>query len=268
MQYRTEPALLRELSQMLRAGGIEDAELEAKWICEDAADAAQAREIAARRAAHEPLQYLLGKWEFYGLPVSVGRGVLIPRADTETLVEAVLQRVPDKKEQRLADLCTGSGCIALALAVHLPQSRIIALEKSPDALRYAVQNTAENGLTDRVCVAEADVLDPAEAVKYRGLTAIVSNPPYLTGEEMLHLQREVQFEPETALRGGADGLRFYRGIAALWRESLMPGGLIAFEIGYRQAAAVAGILHENGYVQIETVRDLSGNERVVLGRRG
>ena len=123
-----DPALLRELIAVLQHGGIEDAELEAKWILEDAASEAHARDIAAHRAKHEPLQYLLGKWEFYGLTMFVGEGVLIPRADTETLVDAVLSRVKDQNDQQVADLCTGSGCIALALAQHLPQTADLQIQ--------------------------------------------------------------------------------------------------------------------------------------------
>ena len=137
-----DPALLWKLIAMLNSGGIEDAELEAKWILEDAGSAEQAREIARQRAKHAPLQYLLGKWEFYGLTVFVGPGVLIPRADTETLVDAVLSRVKDKAGQRIADLCTGSGCIALALARHMPQTVFTGADISEQALAYALKNKA------------------------------------------------------------------------------------------------------------------------------
>ena len=140
MMKQFDPALLRELTGILQAGGIADAALEAKWILEDAPSAEDARQIAERRAKHEPLQYLLGEWEFYGLPFCVGEGVLIPRADTETIVDAALSRIPDRSGQQILDLCTGSGCIALTLAEHLPQSTVIGLEKSPEALRYAVKN--------------------------------------------------------------------------------------------------------------------------------
>ena len=261
-----DPALLRELIALLQSGQIEDAELEAKWILEDAGSAAQARDIAQHRAKHEPLQYLLGKWEFYGLTVFVGKGVLIPRADTETLVDAVLSRVGDQAGQRIADLCTGSGCIALALAAHMPQTAFTGADISEDALFYARKNKAYHRAqkVEFVC---ADVLSAAFAAQHSGLTAIVCNPPYLTAEDMQHLQAEVQYEPETALYGDTDGLHFYRTITRLWRAALRKGGLLAFEIGCTQGKAVAGILAENGFTGIETLRDLNGNDRVVLGRR-
>lgn len=258
--------LLRELIAILRNGQIEDAELEAKWICEDADSPAYAREIAKRRAQHEPLQYLLGTWEFYGLPMTVGAGVLIPRADTETLVEAVRERLPDCAGQKIADLCTGSGCIALALAAHMADSDFVGLDASAAAWEYAKKNLALNGLRN-VQFWCANVLLPETAAQLRGLAAIVCNPPYLTAEEMQNLQPEVRFEPAEALDGGADGLHFYREITRLWRDSLSKGGLLAYEIGWQQGAAVAEILRTNGFADVEILRDLSGNERVVLGRK-
>ena len=261
-----DPALLRELIAVLERGGIEDAELEAKWILEDADSADHAREIAQHRAKHAPLQYLLGKWEFYGLTVFVGLGVLIPRADTETLVEAVLSRIRDKAGQHIADLCTGSGCIALALAKHMPQTAFTGADISDAALAYALKNKAYHNLqnTEFIC---ADVLSEAFAAQQHDLAAIVCNPPYLTAEDMQHLQAEVQYEPETALYGDADGLHFYREITRLWKQALCAGGLLAFETGCTQGTAVAEILAENGFSGIEILRDLNGMERVVLGRR-
>lgn len=261
-----DPVLHRQLTARLADGGIEDAELEAKWILEDAADEQDARTIAARRAEHEPLQYLLGKWEFYGLPFRVGRGVLIPRPDTETLVDAVLSRVPDCDGQQILDLCTGSGCIALALATHRPLSRIIGLEKSSDALAFARQNRMALDIPN-VQMLQGDVLAQEIAAQYRELTAIVSNPPYLTADDMQRLQKEVTFEPAAALDGGADGLHFYREMTRLWRDALCTGGLLAYEIGIHQGNDVAAILVQNGFGCIERICDLSGIERVVLGRK-
>lgn len=261
-----DPNLHRELTAVLQSGGIDDPALEAKWILEDTASEADARAAAARRAKHEPLQYLLGKWEFYGMPFYVGEGVLIPRPDTETVVDAVLSRLKDSAGQQILDLCTGSGCIALALAAHLPQSRITGLEKSPAALRYAERNQAALGLKNAQMLA-ADVLDPAAAALYRELDAIVSNPPYLTAEDMRRLQREVSYEPAAALDGGSDGLHFYREITRLWRGSLRAGGMLAFEVGIHQAENVAAILEQNGFERMERIRDLGGIERVVLARK-
>ncbi len=261
-----EPNLHRELTTLLAAGGIEDAELEAKWILEDAASEAQARQIAKRRANHEPLQYLLGEWEFYGLPFCVGEGVLIPRPDTETLVDAVLSRIPDRSGQQILDLCTGSGCIALTLAANLPHSHITGLEKSPAALRYAQKNQELLHIKNAQML-EKDVLLPETAAAYHSLAAIVSNPPYLTADDMANLQEEVRYEPAAALDGGKDGLHFYREITRLWRDALCAGGLLAYEVGVYQANDVAAILSQNGFRHIECIRDLGGIERVVLGRK-
>ena len=261
-----DPVLLREILAVLQTGSIEDAELEAKWILEDASDAGHAREIAQRRAKHEPLQYLLGKWEFYGLTVFVGPGVLIPRADTETLVDAVLSRVKDFAGQRIADLCTGSGCIALALAAHMPQTSFTGIDISDDALAYALKNKAYHNLQNTAFL-RADVLAAETAAQYRDLAAIVCNPPYLTAEDMRQLQAEVQYEPESALYGEKDGLHFYRSITKIWKQTLCTGGLLAYEVGCTQANAVAEILAENGFSAIEILRDLNGMERAVLGRR-
>ena len=261
-----DPALLRELIAVLQGGQIEDAELEAKWILEDADSAAQARDIAQHRAKHEPLQYLLGKWEFYGLTVFVGKGVLIPRSDTETLVDAVLSRVKDSAGQCIADLCTGSGCIALALAAHMPQTAFTGTDISEDALQYARKNKAYHNMQNAEFVC-ADVLSADFAAKHHDLAAIVCNPPYLTAADMQQLQAEVRHEPETALYGDTDGLHFYREITCLWKQTLCAGGLLAFEIGCTQGEAVAEILSAYGFTGVETIRDLNGNDRVVLGRR-
>ena len=265
MMNRVEPALLHELTGMLQAGGISDAALEAKWICEDMPDAAAARETARRRAKHEPLQYLLGSWEFYGLRIAVGQGVLIPRADTETLVEAALDRLKQTASPRIADLCTGSGCIALALKSQRPDADVTGIEKSADAMKFAEKNRTALSLDIRLL--SGDVLQAETAASFTELDCIVSNPPYLTAGDMAHLQQEVTFEPAAALDGGADGLHFYRGITRLWRDSLKPGGLLAFEIGFTQGAAAAEIMRQNGYEHVEVLRDLNGNDRVVLGYR-
>lgn len=260
------PVLLRELIALLRDGEIEDAELEAKWILEDAETDADAREIARRRANREPLQYLLGKWEFYGLTMFVGEGVLIPRADTETLVEAVLSRVKDCFGQMIADLCTGSGCIALALAAHMENTRFAGIDVSAAAAEFAKKNLAFHQFPN-VKFDCANVLDASTAAQYHDLAAIVCNPPYLTAEDMQNLQAEVRYEPETALYGESDGLHFYREITRLWRDSLCTGGLLAYEVGIRQADDVAAILSQNGFAAIEKLRDYNGVERVVLGRK-
>ncbi len=259
----TDPALLRELTEILQTGGIENAAMEAKWILEDMPDAQSARDVANRRAEHYPLQYLLGGWEFYGLYFHVGEGVLIPRADTETLVDAVLQHGHLPKKATLVDLCTGSGCIALALQSLLEEDTVYGIEKSEAAFAYAQKNAAYHKLA--VDFRLADVLDAQTAAAFTDVDVIVSNPPYLTAADMQQLQKEVSYEPKMALAGGEDGLYFYREITALWKTSLKAGGMLAFEVGIHQAEAVREILRNNNFVNIGTMPDLCGIERVVYG---
>lgn len=217
-------------------------------------------EIAQRRRAGEPLQYLLGEWEFYGMRMLVGEGVLIPRQDTEVLADTVIGLCRGQSPLRIADLCTGSGCIALALKKHLPRSEVMGLDRSERALSYAERNRALHGLLVEFRL--GDVENPV----FAELDVIVSNPPYLTPEDMEHLQKEVTYEPAMALLGGEDGLYFYRTIASRWKAALRPGGLIAFEGGMGQAQSIAGILSENGYGEIGIIPDLCGIDRVITAR--
>ncbi|MCQ2417876.1 MAG: peptide chain release factor N(5)-glutamine methyltransferase [Oscillospiraceae bacterium] len=260
-----QPQLYEKLVSILQGGEIPDAELEAKWITEDAETAEQALEIAERRARHEPLQYLLGAWEFYGMKMFVGSGVLIPRADTETMVDAICSRFPESAPLRIADLCTGSGCIALALKAHFPNAEVIGIDRSNAALAYAKRNAAYHHLP--VQMIEADVC-AAETPRQQGrFDLIVSNPPYLTANDMLHLQQEVQYEPAMALDGGEDGLDFYRSITKNWVPSLKQNGMLCFEIGIFQAEDVTGIMAENGLAELEQIADLNGITRVICGRK-
>jgi release factor glutamine methyltransferase len=225
------------------------------------------RELAARRAEGYPLQYLLGEWEFYGCPMKVGEGVLIPRPDTETLVDAAIELCRERRltSPRIADLCSGSGCIAVALGKEIPGSEVTAIELSEAAFGYLTQNIKLN--RSAVKAVQADVLDGNTARSFTELDMIVSNPPYLTAQEMAELQQEVRFEPESALAAGGDGLSFYRAIPAIWRESLKPGGIIAFEVGDRQHEDVAGILSECGFGNISFRHDAAGIARVVTAEK-
>ena len=272
------------LRQQLRAGGLESPEFEAGCLAEQLfgtawrlmppqqlaqpltpEEDAALHTLARRRLAGEPLQYLLGEWEFYGLPFAVGPGVLIPRQDTETLVECALQATEGILAPSILDLCAGSGCIGIALAHCLPHARITAVEQSADALRYLQENAALNRTP--LHIVKGDVLDPALAESIRGVDVIVSNPPYLSAADLAALQKEVQAEPRAALDGGEDGLLFYRQMPALWLESLKPGGRLLFEIGMGQEEAVSGFLARAGYTNLEIFPDLAGISRVVSGRR-
>lgn len=222
-----------------------------------------ALEMLGRRVSGYPLQYILGEWEFFGLPFKVGEGVLIPRQDTETLVERVrdilLERAPE--ERCTADLCAGSGCIGIALA-KLCGARVRCIELSEAAFGYLEQNIALNGVGDRVTAVLADVLDESSADGEFDL--IVSNPPYLDDTDMKNLQPEVAHEPKMALYGGSDGLGFFRGMIAVWTKRLKRGGAFAVEIGMGQERGVIEIFAENG-IRADCITDMRGIYRVVYG---
>lgn len=220
--------------------------------------AAEILSLAQRRSEGEPLQYLLGQWEFWGCNFKVGEGVLIPRPDTETLVEQVLDicRRNSLSAPKIADLCSGSGCIAAALKKELPDAEVYAVELSEKALPYLRQNIKLNGLD--IHIIEGDVLKGETAREITGLDILVSNPPYLTSQDMRELMTEVRYEPESALFGGEDGLDFYRAITKLWKSSVKNGGYIAYEFGMGQHDAVKDILEENGFTDVELRRDGGG----------
>ncbi len=277
---------------MLAAAGVEDHRFDTDCLFEDILDADKVtlllhgdREVpepdadklmsaAEKRCSGIPLQYILGKWEFYGRTFFVGDGVLIPRPDTEILVERVIEHFTNAGiySPEICDLCSGSGCIAVTLKKELPKAAVHAVELSSDAMPYLIKNIRHNEADVKIIKGDVtdgrlieNFLDPDDVGEYRKIDAVVSNPPYLTDKEMTELSREVKREPEIALRGGADGLRFYRVISALWKEILKDGGLIAFETGYEQGEAVRDILQKSGYRHIAIFKDHAGNDRVVTG---
>lgn len=219
-----------------------------------------------RREQGEPLQYILGEWEFYGLKIFVGKGVLIPRPETELLVEKILEFAGNKPDLKILDLCTGSGCIALALKKFLPDAEISAVDVSETALSYAEKNIKYHHLAIKLF--HADVLDKNFAGQFQNYDIIVSNPPYLTSEEMKDLQTEVRHEPETALSGiSSDGTYFYQEITSIWKHALKSGGLLAYEIGWKQAPRVSELLNSNDFEQIQIIQDYEHRDRVVTGRK-
>ncbi|MCI8493029.1 MULTISPECIES: peptide chain release factor N(5)-glutamine methyltransferase [Anaerotruncus] len=229
----------------------------------DSAKLAAFHGLVARYKAGEPLQYLLGMWEFYGLPFEVGPGVLIPRPDTETLVETALRLLKGAAAPAVADLCAGSGCVAAAIAHARPDAHVYAVELSDAAFIYLVRNLARNAPGNTKAI-RGDVFAPPPLPP---LDLIVSNPPYITRAEMETLSPQVRREPEMALLGGEDGLDFYRALPRACLPLLRPGGYIAFEVGYTQADAVADLLRQNGYQSCAAARDLAGIRRVVYARR-
>lgn len=223
----------------------------------------------SRRAAGEPVQYILGEWEFCSLALSVGPGVLIPREDTRTLVLAVLEALPERKGGPLykgIDLCSGTGAVALAVAASR-DAEVLAVEKYADAYRYLLENRARYPAL-RVEPVRGDMLDASFAASVAGERDFIAvNPPYIETGALPGLQREVLQEPETALDGGPDGLRFYRALGALWAEKLRPGGVLAAEIGEAQGEAVAALFAAAGLRGVRVLRDGAGLDRVVTGRR-
>lgn len=227
----------------------------------------QAEEYTARILSGEPLAYILGQWDFYGLNLQVNSNVLIPRDDTCAVTELAIKyakELPDTP--RILDLCTGSGCIGLAVAKHIPNARITLADLSKEALVIARKNVTANGLLSRVSCVTADAL--AGPDKFLGkFDVIVSNPPYITAQEMEELPHSVRdFEPHMALYGGADGLDFYRGIADKYRDALKPGGYLCFEFGMGQGDAVCQILTMNGYTILERTKDYNKIERAVIAQ--
>lgn len=219
--------------------------------------------LLRRRAAGEPVQYLLGEWDFMGLTFAVGPGVLIPRPETELLAETAIACLRGRQKPRVLELCGGSGCIAIAVAKALPQAEITVLELSGDAMSYLQKNIARHGVKN-VTAVQGDALSPPQTIAGR-YDAILSNPPYIARGELPTLQREVRREPAMALDGGADGLDFYRGFNGIYPKMLTDGGLLLYEIGEEQGDAVAALLREAGLERVTVLRDLYGLPRDVLG---
>ena len=220
-----------------------------------------------RLSAGEPLAYVLGEWDFYGMRLQVDPNVLIPRDDTCAVTAlAVQQALFLDKAPRILDLCTGSGCIGLAVAHRVKDARVTLADVSPEALQVAKRNTVNQHLTARVSCVAADALQPPPAFLGK-FDLIVSNPPYITGQEMRELPDSVRrYEPHLALYGGEDGLDFYRAIAKNYSQALRPGGYLCFEYGASQGDAVSAILRENGYTILERTRDYNDRDRAILAR--
>ena len=217
-------------------------------------------QIVSRRENHEPIQYILGKAEFYGLDFKVDKNVLIPRPDTEILVERVINFVGDNLYTVL-DIGTGSGCIPITVAANCKNVKAYTVDVSEYATKVAKENAKLNGVEERVTFLNMDILKDFPDLE---VDCIVSNPPYIEDGVIPTLMSDVKdYEPYIALSGGADGLVFYRRIAEKGYEILKKGGLIVFEVGYNQAQAVKEILKNNGFVDMEIIKDLAGINRVV-----
>ncbi len=214
----------------------------------------------------EPLAYVLGQWEFYGVQLYVDQNVLIPRDDTCPVTELAIQFASRLEAPRVLDLCTGSGCIGLAVAKNVPQARVVLADISKEAMAVAKRNVIGNRLSSKVACVSADALsDPPGILGEFDL--IVSNPPYITSEEMTQLPDSVKkFEPHLALHGGDDGLKFYRAIAKKYQKILKPGGGLCFEFGMGQGDDVCRILENNMYTILDRTSDYNNIERAVLAQ--
>ena len=219
-----------------------------------------------KRIQGVPLQYITGSWSFMGRNYLVGEGVLIPRDDTETAVVTFLERIKGRNVSRIADLCSGSGIIAITLAARLPLCSVTAIEKEEAAFAYLEKNISLNG-AENVVPVRGDIFVCHKDIEDGSLDAIVSNPPYISTAELAELQTEVRFEPETALDGGEDGLDFYRCIAGKWLAKLKNGGIIVLEAGESQAEAVSSLLKSNGVDDIRVTKDIQGLDRVISGTK-
>jgi release factor glutamine methyltransferase len=236
-------------------------------------------ELIEKRKKGMPVQYITGRQEFMGLNFRVGPQVLIPRPDTEVLVETVVKWLCDNRPGSaahkaginagiplVADIGTGSGAIAVSLAYHMKGIRLVASDLSAAALRLAADNAADNDVDDRIEFVQGNLFEPFATMGLMGrLDAVVSNPPYIPTISIKGLQREVGFEPAQALDGGPDGLSFYRAIAAEAADYLVKGGLLALEIGHDQAGDVADIIEKTSrFGPSEVVKDLEHRDRVVF----
>jgi release factor glutamine methyltransferase len=275
------PYSYRSLTACLEKAGVDEPAAEASLLLEHFAGAGRASLMTdrdrlwdapgldaavIRRTEREPLQYILGEWEFFGCRFEVDRHCLVPRPDTEVLVETAIRTLPPRAHA--VDLCTGSGCIAVSLLVNRPDVAAEALELYPETLGLAERNAVRNRVSNRFRPVCADLLSPDglnSLLPYAPYDAILSNPPYIPTDVIPGLSPEVQKEPRAALDGGADGLTFYRTILRDYAPLVKPGGLILLEMGYDQADALRRLAAELlPRARVEILCDLGGNFRVTI----
>lgn len=282
---RTYNDIYLSARNLLRQSGVEAFNLEAKLLVAGAAGKTTAQllrdmslyasnkiedtvtEYIARRLRGEPVAYITGSWEFYGLPIVTTPDVLIPRMDTEKLVDTAKELLTGRKmNARILDLCCGSGCITCAIGHEMPATRLVAIDISANALEVCRKNIAAQKLISRVICMQADALS-SPPLGIGEFDMIVSNPPYIASEEIKTLDVSVKdFEPVWALDGGEDGLKFYKAIIKYWKSLLRQGGYLLFEVGEGQAQAVRDMLSAAGFGYTDTRKDTLGIDRVVFGR--
>ncbi len=219
-----------------------------------------------KRSCGYPLQYILGKWSFMDRDYIIGEGVLIPRDDTEVCVRECIKALKGTDSPRIADLCSGSGIIAITLAKSFPQSKVLAMDVSDKALDFLRTNIELNS-ADNVEPIKCDILKDYEMFPPDSFDAVISNPPYIMSHVISKLQPELQYEPRLALDGGEDGLVFYRSIARNWITRLKKNGFICVEIGEEQAEEVTSLFTENGIDSIKVIKDIQNLDRVIFGTK-
>lgn len=269
----------------LRAAGIEAYSMEARLLVSSAAGKTMAqlmrdlplyaapgleetvRAMTERRLAGEPVAYITGSWEFYGVPLEVSRDVLIPRPDTEVMVEAAVKLFEGRNGRpRILDLCTGSGCVGIALAVQMPGARVVLVDNDHKALSLCRRNVQLNGLDVRVMCIDADVTQKPPMLLGK-FDLITCNAPYIPTAEIETLDGSVKdYEPYQALDGGADGLDIIRPVIALWKSVLKDRGTIMLEIGEGQSLEVQMLLTQAGFTHVGALRDTGGTDRIIVGR--
>jgi release factor glutamine methyltransferase len=256
---------LKAATACLAKAGVDEPAREARLLARAARDATEFETFIARRAAREPFAYIIGRREFWSLDFEVTRDVLIPRPDSETLVEVALKAFAAAPPRRIVDLGTGSGCLLMALLSEWPHATGLAVDISPAALALARRNAERLGLAQRIEFVCSDF----GALQRGPFDLAVSNPPYIPANEIEGLEPEVAgFEPRLALDGGPDGLEAYRRLAEALPGVLLQGGRVLLEIGWTQAEEVKNILENQGFVDIRVIRDLAGQDRIVEAIRG
>ena len=282
---KTYNELYLETRRTLRSAGISGSDLEARIMVMSAAGKTREEllnsgrlfvadmnilssvaDMIRRRLEGEPVAYIVGEWEFYGLPIQVNESVLIPRIDTELLAGEAIKLLKSRGGSgKVLDLCAGSGCIGLAIASNLPGCRVVLVDNSEQAHSLCRINMINNRLSRNVTPILADALDPPPAIMSE-YDLIVSNPPYIPTREIEILDASVRdYEPLTALDGGPDGLYFFRAITTNWVSILKQGGILAFECGAGQAEDVGAIMNDAGFLEIRILKDTQEIDRVVTG---
>ncbi|OGU56568.1 MAG: protein-(glutamine-N5) methyltransferase, release factor-specific [Ignavibacteria bacterium RBG_13_36_8] len=224
------------------------------------------RELISRRGKFEPLQYILGKVEFYGLEFKVNPSVLIPRPETEILVETIVNYYKGEEKLNILDIGTGSGNIAIVLAKHLQNSNVIAIDISQEALEVAAKNAEHNGVKNNLEFCLKDIFNDEDCQDLKGFDIIVSNPPYVSIEKMKVLQKEItDYEPEDALTDKSDGFLFYKRISTIAKDILKRKGKVYFEMSIDQSAEVSEIMRSSGLKNITIIKDLQNVDRVIYG---